>query len=1089
MRNPHLVVGDIERLIARAEELRLSPEAKERLHWLSYLASHDESITATSRQFGIARTTLHRWLDRFDASDPYSLEERSVRKIQPATPANSAKLKAAAVYQAMIAHLTTVFAYVKAQLTPVLVALKREATRFADLPIVQKTLASCKTYIRQKPRIVAAGILGIVALGSIFAEAQQLFTTPGLRFLNGNTQEMMLQNDIVSTLELGLGKKTAKGLIVKNITVHPLSKPATMTRTVITPNSQPLFTQQDTFIPTSPTTVIHEVTETDPAIEARKQARLAAMQLHGAAPILDKPLSALLLTLGPVKNGQVLVFQNGKFQWADLTSLTVGNIDTGRGRIPTGGGSDYRGGGVGGDGSTGGSSFTLPVHDHQNDAGGGVLDINAATKGILQVNKGGTGIASYSTGDLLVGGADHGLSALGMGTNGQLLTVTASGTLAWKNLNTTATGNILTIGDSHYVRKTGDTMTGGLVINLSSGYLGLRVMQTLSGSIIHAEKSLTSSGFVLANGNISTRGTLSGAALTVMNDASSILGNLTVGTTLNPGNAKLNVAGTISGSQLVISGAASISGSTLVKGNLTTKGTLSGASLVVSGSKSCSALITDINGTVSCGSGFQNTAANDARYVRKSGDTMTGALRISAAGVGLNVNGTMSGSALTVMNGTSYLLGNVGIGKSGTPNTKLEVVGTISGSQLVISGAASISGSTLVKGNLTTKGTLSGASLVVSGSKTCYVLKTDGNGVVSCGTLTPSWGTGNTLTVGDSRYVRKSGDMMTGALSINLSSGYLGLRVMQTLSGSIIHAEKSLTSSGFILANGNITSRGTLSGAALTVMNGNSYLLGNVGIGTTGPRAKLEIDTGAIGTKGLIIRGTPNAMPTDYSGLSLWLKADSLALNDGDLVSTWTDSSGNGDNATATSTARPTYKTGIVNGKPVLRYTSTNNLDLGSYISTARSIFVVYKPILDFSKTYMLILGHPGVYDFFGTANTAGNPIFNSTYVSANVSGGSAWVNGTSTNPLSVLWQPNFSVLSLQTTGNTNIGALANDRNSASNDFIGDYAEVIVYNRVLTSTERQNVEAYLLAKYGIAGGTFIPQTSNLLVLLSRYVRN
>ena len=40
---------------------------------------------------------------------------------------------------------------------------------------------------------------------------------------------------------------------------------------------------------------------------------------------------------------------------------------------------------------------------------------------------------------------------------------------------------------------------------------------------------------------------------------------------------------------------------------------------------------------------------------------------------------------------------------------------------------------------------------------------------------------------------------MTGALTIDLTTGYLGLRVIQTASGSIFHAEKALTSSGLIV--------------------------------------------------------------------------------------------------------------------------------------------------------------------------------------------------------------------------------------------------------------------------------------------------
>lgn len=62
--------------------------------------------------------------------------------------------------------------------------------------------------------------------------------------------------------------------------------------------------------------------------------------------------------------------------------------------------------------------------------------------------------------------------------------------------------------------------------------------------------------------------------------------------------------------------------------------------------------------------------------------------------------------------------------------------------------------------------------------------------------------------------------------------------------------------------------------------------------------------------------------PDSISGLKLWLKADAITgSNDGDSVTTWTDSSGNTNNATQSTAAnKPTYKTNIINGNPVVRF-------------------------------------------------------------------------------------------------------------------------------------------------------------------------
>ena len=56
------------------------------------------------------------------------------------------------------------------------------------------------------------------------------------------------------------------------------------------------------------------------------------------------------------------------------------------------------------------------------------------------------------------------------------------------------------------------------------------------------------------------------------------------------------------------------------------------------------------------------------------------------------VRGTMSGAALTVMGGSSYILGNTMIGSSGAADTTLEVLGTISGTHVRLTGNLSVSG-------------------------------------------------------------------------------------------------------------------------------------------------------------------------------------------------------------------------------------------------------------------------------------------------------------------------------------------------------------------------------------------------------------
>jgi hypothetical protein len=60
--------------------------------------------------------------------------------------------------------------------------------------------------------------------------------------------------------------------------------------------------------------------------------------------------------------------------------------------------------------------------------------------------------------------------------------------------------------------------------------------------------------------------------------------------------------------------------------------------------------------------------------------------------------------------------------------------------------------------------------------------------------------------------------------------------------------------------------------------------------------------------------------------LRLWLKADSLSLNDGDPVTTWTDGGLYGYNVTQSdSTKKPIFKRGVIRGMPVVRFDGVND--------------------------------------------------------------------------------------------------------------------------------------------------------------------
>lgn len=92
--------------------------------------------------------------------------------------------------------------------------------------------------------------------------------------------------------------------------------------------------------------------------------------------------------------------------------------------------------------------------------------------------------------------------------------------------------------------------------------------------------------------------------------------------------------------------------------------------------------------------------------------------------------------------------------------------------------------------------------------------------------------------------------------------------------------------------------------------------------------------------------------PTDVAGLAVWLKADAGVFNDAgstpaadtDTVQQWNDQSGNGNHATqATSGKRPTYRTGIKNSLPVIRFAGAHCLQIAALAQTTFTLLFAFR--------------------------------------------------------------------------------------------------------------------------------------------------
>jgi hypothetical protein len=222
------------------------------------------------------------------------------------------------------------------------------------------------------------------------------------------------------------------------------------------------------------------------------------------------------------------------------------------------------------------------------------------------------------------------------------------------------------------------------------------------------------------------------------------------------------------------------------------------------------------------------------------------------------------------------------------------------------------------------------------------------------------------------------------------------------------------------------------------------------------------------------------------TGLSLWLKADSGITLSGTEVTAWADQSGNGKNFS--SQINPTFASNAKNGKPALTFSGSRMNGPGVFSgSSARTMFVVYYTDNTGGVSNTICgqnnLNNLGTGTFF-MMQARNDGLNSSPYLAgynADVSGpayqNNVWkiavadYDGTTANLYSNGTLAGSETLSLNTynVGNCfNIGCFYDAEEEGYIEFFyGKIAEIITYNRKLTTNERQRIEAYLNTKYAI----------------------
>ncbi|MCA6433349.1 MAG: hypothetical protein IM574_07040, partial [Cytophagales bacterium] len=206
-----------------------------------------------------------------------------------------------------------------------------------------------------------------------------------------------------------------------------------------------------------------------------------------------------------------------------------------------------------------------------------------------------------------------------------------------------------------------------------------------------------------------------------------------------------------------------------------------------------------------------------------------------------------------------------------------------------------------------------------------------------------------------------------------------------------------------------------------------------------------------------------------------WLRADKLVgFNNGDPVNTWTDQSGNANNANGVN--GPTYVLNGSAGLPAINFNGTTQHYTVTSLAalTQGEIFLVSKINNDppaAGQSGLWRLGNSSnthfpwingnIYDEFGTNSRKDNiavPPLNQLRIYNVRSASGNWANRLDG---AVLFSTGSNTVSFSAT--PLIG-----QNASGNYFDGTMSEIILYNTVLNTAQRNIVENYLSSKYGVS---------------------
>jgi autotransporter-associated beta strand protein len=375
------------------------------------------------------------------------------------------------------------------------------------------------------------------------------------------------------------------------------------------------------------------------------------------------------------------------------------------------------------------------------------------------------------------------------------------------------------------------------------------------------------------------------------------------------------------------------------------------------------------------------------------------------------------------------------------------------------------SGATL---NLTATGASHDAgNLIVSGSSGSAALRL---------------GNGSTFTAGNVS--------IPNAVTLNASaiSGSAGLTITGNLTG---------TGGTLNLGNANLTfnSNAAQSSTANTSGTGNFTKLGTGTLTLTGNgtySGSTDILAGTVRLAGL----------GPVSGAALWLDANDLStitMDGSGRVSQWSDKSGNVRNATqATATQQPlSLSNALVYGQSVMRFDGADDVmsvDLSFLAPNNRyTMFIVEGRLGNKSDNYFLGTDpgatNQGLHVGYRNDTTYTLAQYGNDVDSGGLPGYASqvfrlWSNELDNTGRYVFLDGVQTATSANTTGMTTANAGVVGSGFGGRRYLGELAELILYNAALSTNDRQAVETYLRAKWlggGLPAPNFIPNDSPVTI--------